>query len=728
MFLTFKIEKRFFNLLKMKKIIVLALLVLISVKQLFPQRRNIDSLRQIINLFEKKTDYSKDTNYIFALQKLAFAYNLIESDSTRIIASKMLKFSIEINNLSAQAYSNYLIGTSVFYHGNYIEAMEYYLKAQKLFELVDDNRGIAWVYNNMGLIYINQSKYTEAIYFMIKSLHYKQLIGDKSDIAGTISNIGYIYNKQKLYVLARTKIQEAIKIQEQIHDDKGCANSYSNIGWIYFNLHKIDSAELYFGKAHILNKKIGDKYNSAETLQGIAECNIIHKNYQFALFNALESWKMANETNNIERLRDISNTLSKIYEAIANFSVALNYHKLFKNYSDSMISTENQKKTEQLQLQYEFEKKENQLVTQHKLKDIVFEKKIAKQQLWVFSLMGFFASLLIVTIIIIRSRILQKRANEQLKILNEQVLEKNEILQERNEEINQQKEEIQAQAEFLELANDEITIQKNKIEKSHFQITSSIAYARRIQNAILPKQESIKQSLSQHFIFNKPRDIVSGDFYFFKQLNNYLIIAVADCTGHGVPGAFMSMLGMALLNEIVSNKEIASTNLALDELRNQIKNSLQQTGQIGEQQDGMDIALCSINLKTFEMSFSGAHNPCWIFHRENSDNFTPNDGNKLTELHADHQPVGIFIKERPFTEHKIYLRTGDIFYIFSDGYMSQFGGEKGDKFKTKRFKELLTEINCLSLDEQKQILETKFDEWKGKYDQTDDVLVMGVKI
>jgi PAS domain S-box-containing protein len=278
--------------------------------------------------------------------------------------------------------------------------------------------------------------------------------------------------------------------------------------------------------------------------------------------------------------------------------------------------------------------------------------------------------------------------------------------------------------------------QKEEIEKTHNKITASINYAQRIQMAVLPGNEFVSILLPNNFILFKPRDIVSGDFYFIKQVKNYTVLAVGDCTGHGIPGAFMSMLGIAVLNEIIRNAAIISPSETLNELRKQIKVALQQTGGIREQHDGIDIAICVINIETMKMRYAGANNPLFLF--KNEDLRTINvegmlnelnvQSSKLTILEADRQPIGFFTKERPFNEHKVQLEKNDIFYIFSDGYISQFGNNNTEKFKTKRFKELLSEICCLPMTEQKQILEKRFDDWKGNNEQTDDVLVVGVKI
>ncbi len=309
--------------------------------------------------------------------------------------------------------------------------------------------------------------------------------------------------------------------------------------------------------------------------------------------------------------------------------------------------------------------------------------------------------------------------NEELNQANEELRTTLDCLNETNEELNKVNDELNS---TLEIVN----TQKSEIEQAHKKITDSIVYAKRIQKAVLPNRQLVSSILSNYFILFKPRDIISGDFYFIKIVRNYLILAVADCTGHGVPGAFMSMLGIAFLNEIVRKQENNSSDKILNELRVQIKNSLQQTGKFGEQQDGMDIAICTINLETMEMSFAGAYNPCLIYRKRNLRD--SQNSAEVFELPADRQPVGICIKEKPFTEYKIQLLPNDIIYLFSDGYYSQFGGEKHETLKSKKFRTTLSEIYDLPMHEQKIALENKLMEWQGTNLQTDDVLVVGVKI
>ena len=300
----------------------------------------------------------------------------------------------------------------------------------------------------------------------------------------------------------------------------------------------------------------------------------------------------------------------------------------------------------------------------------------------------------------------------------------NNQLKEKTEELFQQKEEIVTQKEEIESQRDEIILQKIEIEKKNTSLTDSIHYALRIQEAMLPTNEMIASNLPEHFILYKPRDIVSGDFYWFRQIKNYTFIAAADCTGHGVPGAFMSMLGISILNEIITKRDLNPPNEVLDELRKRIKKSLHQKGQDGQTQDGMDIAMCVIDNESNEIQFSGAFNPMYVFRKSTIDN-----NYELIETKADRMPIGVHpFDNKNFTSKTMKLQTNDTLYLFSDGYASQFGGEKSEKFKTRRLKNILLKIQNKNLLEQKEILEAAFKEWQGNNEQVDDILLIGIRI
>ena len=316
-----------------------------------------------------------------------------------------------------------------------------------------------------------------------------------------------------------------------------------------------------------------------------------------------------------------------------------------------------------------------------------------------------------------KNKELQQQKGE-IETINEELLQQNEEIQTINTALNEQKEMIEERNTELNAQNEEIRAQRDQLSKQNNSINESILYAERIQSAVLPRQIYIDEILPDNFILFKPRDVVSGDFYWVKQINNYIVIAAADCTGHGVPGAIMSMLGMSFINEIVHKREITQTNYALNELRKHIKHALRQTGKKGEADDGMDMALCALDLKTRKLQFAGAYNPLYLIQ----------DG-ELIEIKADRMPIGFYPNEKPsFTNHEIQLKDGDIFYLFSDGYIDQFGGKHGFKFKTVNFQKLLLKNHQKPMIIQKELLEQELSNWMKGYDQTDDILVMGVRV
>ncbi len=328
------------------------------------------------------------------------------------------------------------------------------------------------------------------------------------------------------------------------------------------------------------------------------------------------------------------------------------------------------------------------------------------------------------------------RLNVHLKIdsMKKELMEKNTKITEQKDQISEKLEEIQRQAEKL--------IEYNQLIKSKNEhITASINYAKRIQEAVLPPQEIFSDEFREHFILYIPRDIVSGDFYWAKAFNDKIFIAVADCTGHGVPGAFMSMLGMTLLNEIINNSDIKTitANIILEELRKNIIIALRQTGKEREAKDGMDISLCIIDKTQKRLQYSGAYNPVYLIRgnvknpyrslHKNSFRIKVETGNDaaLYQIKGDKMPIGIYFKKtKQFTVREIDLMHDDVIYFFTDGYVDQFG-VKDEKFMSHRFKKLLLQIYDKPLAEQYKVIYDTHHKWKNESEQIDDILVLAIK-
>lgn len=279
--------------------------------------------------------------------------------------------------------------------------------------------------------------------------------------------------------------------------------------------------------------------------------------------------------------------------------------------------------------------------------------------------------------------------------------------------------------------------QNEKIREIHSEITKSIEYARRIQSSTLPGTEGLTALFRDHFLLFRPRDIVSGDFYWLATLENSTVLTVVDCTGHGVPGAFMSMLGMSLLKEIVVKEYITQPAVILRRLRKEVITALSQKGTSGEQRDGMDLSLITVHHDTGMMEFAGANNSLYLI--RNKDLAPPGvykgqplkhdqNGDVLYEIPADKMPIALYDRMDKFTNHEIPLMEGDLVYLFTDGYADQFGGPDGKKFMYKPFKRMLLAHAFLPMKEQLEIITRELDEWMENYEQIDDICVLGVRI
>ena len=319
---------------------------------------------------------------------------------------------------------------------------------------------------------------------------------------------------------------------------------------------------------------------------------------------------------------------------------------------------------------------------------------------------------------IIRDITKRKKAEEELQQTNQELISK-------NHEIEQQKEEITTQAEYLKDLNtklqtysDELSQKNTILDQRNKEVTDSIKYAWRIQQALLPRSEQMSD-FSDYFYFFRPKNIVSGDFFWHRKVDNTHVVVVADCTGHGVPGAFMSMLGISLLNELVRNKAQQKPADLLEDLRSNVKNVLSQDeSQSLVIQDGMDVAVCTVDMENKKLQYAGAHNPLYMFRN-----------GEFSQVKATPVPVGVFKVEKPFENHEIDIQKGDSFYMFSDGFQDQFGGPENKKYKRSNFRKFLKQIHTNDMKEQEKLLANEFDQWKGDDNpQIDDVIVMGFRV
>ena len=506
-------------------------------------------------------------------------------------------------------------------------------------------------------MYAEQGNYSEALKNYFASLKIKEAMGDKASEANPYNNIGNVYWLQGNYDEALKYFLISLKIRESIGEKSGIAASYLNIGSLFTKQKKYKEAENYLIKSEKLSKEIGYKENLSNTYFSLA---------------ILDS-------------------------AIGNYKGAYQNQKIYILYRDSLNNEETKRKTLQLQMTYDFEKKEAVATAEHK-KELesqqeLSEEKSRKERVVLILVSCFLAIVLVFTGFVFRSlRITRKQKN----IIE---LQKNLVVQ--------QKKEVEQQ--------------KLLVEEHQKDIIDSITYAKRLQQAILPSDEELKKHLSENFILYKPKDIVAGDFYWLYVSDNpqgdgdIVFIAAADSTGHGVPGAIVSVVCSNALNRSVNEFNLIDTGKILDKTRELVLETFAKSGE--EIKDGMDISLLAINKATKQISWSGANNQLWYFRN-----------NDLVEIKPDKQAIGKTDNPLPFTTHLIEFKIGDIFYLMTDGYADQFGGSAGKKFKYKQLKELLSANNNKPMAEQKKILDNSINKWKGKLEQVDDITIIGIRI
>jgi tetratricopeptide (TPR) repeat protein len=705
---------------------------------------------------DDKLSISKNYNNIGLIHKDQGNYD---------IAIEMFKKSLEIkesfNDIKGAAgtYSN--IGIVYRLQGHFDKAIEQYMISIRILEKLNDKDGIAKCYNNIGNIHYFQQNFEKALDFFQKSLTISIEYNDVRGMSRTYSNIGIIYKEQGKFEKAIENYFKAIEILEKLGDQKTLAILYNNIGNIYKAQGNFVKALDYLKTSMDIRKKIGDKHGLSSAYASLADFyNIIAdslKDYRASkyLHEALKygnmAYKLADDIGALPVKISAMDRLKNTYTKLKQYEKALLYSDILLSLKDSLYNYEKAKVLTEIQTKYETEKKQQEIEKQQLLiekREVDFSRQRTRLNFLIV------CSLLLVFLVIIiflaysqknksNSIIVQKNAlleqyNEEIKATSDALSAQNEQLKEQNEEITAQRNEIESQrnslanlAWELQEQGEEIEKQKNILSIKNKEITDSIFYAQRIQSAVLPSSDFLAHYFSEHFILYRPKSIVSGDFYWATRIGELLIFCVTDCTGHGVPGAFMSMLGVSFLNEIIRKEENTNPAKVLVDLREHVMASMMESKGSSIQFDGMDIGLCVIDTTSLMLQFAGANIPCWIAAGSaNEEKFTERVEllNGLIELKPDKMPIARYEKMEEFTIVEYQLEKGDIIYVASDGFADQFGGQDGKKYQKSRLIELISQNSTKKLAEQKQILEVEFEKWKGSRSQLDDVTLMGVKV
>ncbi|MBC7695158.1 MAG: tetratricopeptide repeat protein [Burkholderiales bacterium] len=605
-------------------------------------------------------------------------YDLAKSN----YAEALLLFNKEKQQLSiGEAYSG--LGKIAYKQDEFDASITHYSEALKIFEKYNYKDGLAAIYINLALLYEDTQNNPQAAEYYNKALNIAKENNDIVAEASCYTNLGNIYCDEEKYELAIEYLETSLKLKRQIGNRKGEGSSLNNLGATYYAMHNEEKALQYFLEAYQIYMDINDIKSSFPSCNNIGAIYYERKEYDKALHYYSKAYNLAEQLGSISKRILCLESLTLLYRDMGDFKKAVDYSVKCWGLKDTLYNKDQAEITTEMQTKFASEKKqkENEILNL-KVKSESFIKTIFIIAAGVLGILVFFVF----------------RGLKQKQRVNLALEEKNKIIEEQKKTVENQ---------------------KHIVEEQNKDITDSIRYAERIQSAILPPDKQWQSLLPQSFVFYKPKDILSGDFYWIEQKGDLVFVAAADCTGHGVPGALISIVNYNLLNKAVLEKDLNDPADILNYVNNQLIVALHQTYQESSVKDGMDISLCVLNTKTLEMNYAGANNPIYII-----------SNNKLTQINADKFPVGAFIEEQiqTFNTKNIQLHKNDLLYLFSDGYADQFGGDKGKKFKYKQLKDILEEINLLPMPEQAKILENSFIEWKGALEQVDDVLVIGIRV
>jgi tetratricopeptide (TPR) repeat protein len=704
-----------------------------------------------------------DTIRIKAIKQLAWeCYAFVNTDSAVMYAALGYNFAKQKGNKKYMSMLLNTMGSIKAIRGDFSEAIEHLKEALKIQQSSNDNYGISKTYNNIGYIYRNQGKFSEALDYQLKSIeiqekyHYTDFrlttlinIGityqefndydralkyyikalkmaeenhDVLQIADIQNNIGLIYINQKDYEKAREIYIKNVEIYKKANNILGLAPSYLNIGICYVYENKSDSALANYKKAIYYFEKVGDKHGILKTLNNAG--TIYEKNKDFepaleyfmqslALNKALDSKKemaitlgkigyiykqqnklseakkyleealnQAKESGAVEEIGHSASYLWDFYKTTHQYEKALQMHELFSLMKDSVSSDEKQKELLKATIKFGYEKKAAADSVANAKQIEIKNVELNNQRIQI-----------------------RAKRNEQIALFVGLAL----VLVFSGFLFNRYK-ITQHQKVIIETAHQSLEIKSKEI-------LDSINYSKRIQNAILPPERIVKEYLKDSFILYLPKDIVAGDFYWMEKIGNKIYLAACDCTGHGVPGALVSVVCNNALNRAVNEFGERQPGKIFDKTRELVLENFAKSDE--DVKDGMDASLAVFDTLNMKLEWSGANNPLWIYRKVN---------HNIEEIKSDKQPIGKGYESKPFTTHHVLLNEGDIVYLFTDGYADQFGGGKAKKLTKARLRELILSMAHESMAKQKELLQVFHQEFKGDEEQVDDICIIGVRV
>ena len=599
--------------------------------------------------------------------------------------------------------------------GRYAETLESYQKALTILEGIGNQEGVATLYNNIGTIYEGQRRYTEALEAYQKALAIRERIGDQQGIATCRNNIGNIYRAQGRYTEALEAYQKALAIYEHLGNQQRIAVCYQNISSIYIDQQQYAKALEALQKALAIQERINDQQRIVMSYTNIGTLYQEQGLYAIARSYFQKALAIAQSLGLQDQLDDLYLDLARTDSALAAsgqthlWKSAYLHHRLHTAYKDSVLNEASIRKQAQLESQYEYDKKIALLKAEQEKERALDTAKLRQREIQRnLSLLA----LGIALIGLVTFAILYRKIRQQRNLIQKQSDE----IQQKNLALEQYNAELKSTNQALEESNRIIQQQAETLSEKNEEILDSIRYAERIQRAILPSAEKWQRLLPESFLLYKPRDIVAGDFYWLEETERYIFLGVADATGHGVPGAFVSIVCANALHKAVLEEGLESPAEILWRVREVVVSQLTQAGE--KVKDGMDIAL--IRFAKGDRSravFAGANRPLWIVSAEG-----------LLEVAGTRQPIGYVEEPKPFEEVELMLgsRAPAMVYAFTDGIVDQMGGPKGRKLLPKGLREWLLSLWNQPVAKQAESLTALFETWRGDRPQIDDVTVVGV--
>lgn len=683
----------------MLKKLIITFLFLALFHNFFAQQRKVDSL---LNVLKTHTNDTIGAKIYFNICNTYMSKGMV--DTAYFFIKKGYNLSRKLKFKRGVAISSNYIGQVHNFRGVLDSSVYYFTQAKNLYGELKDSSRMSGMLNNLGVAYKSRGNISTAMDFYFQALRIKERLHDSEGMGSAYTNIGHLFQENRDTANTIKYYRMGLDMRKRTNYKWGISNSYMSIGLFYQTNNNYDSALFYLKTGLNMAEEIGDEemiaigcYNLANVyekqnktdeatalyerslelakknnnFEGIATCLEALGQIAYDKHNTVkaismfeEAYQKAKANDNKELIQSIADKLSVVYEATGDYKKALAYHKIWVFIKDSLYSQSNTRKLTSEILKYEHDKEKIILQKEQEKKDAINKSEALKKDLILF------ASMLFLIVITIFSFIIFKRLKENRK-------------------------------------------QKDIIEQQRNEMIDSINYAKRIQFALLAHVDLLKNNLPEHFIFFKPKDIVSGDFYWATKKDDFFYLAVCDSTGHGVPGAFMSLLNISFLNEAINEKNISAPNEVLSHVRKRLLENMDGG------RDGMDAVIIKIpaNNKELKMEYAAANNSPIVIRN-----------NAIIELQKDKMPVGAGETMNDFRLQQFELQKGDTLYLYTDGFADQFGGPKGKKFKYKQLNQLLLENCTKPIDKQRELLDTTIQKWQGNLEQVDDVCVIGIKI